>query len=106
MLWFVAAFTIASIVFLITSEKVMENSAPDASSIDKLSKYSLVILPLVVLSWVIIAIASAPTTHFAGTAIGFVLTSCSIALPSAHKYLAPLATLTFASLLIELALYL
>ena len=106
MFWFIAAFAIASVVFLITPEKVTENTGSQPLFVDKLSKHSLIILPILVLSWVIIAIASAPTTHFAGTAIGFVLTSCSIALPSAHKYLAPLATLTFASLLIELALYL
>ncbi|MGS0824660.1 hypothetical protein ACVBIO_02490 [Shewanella sp. 0m-8] len=106
MLWFMAAFAIAPIVFLITPEKVTETTATDTSSIDKLSKYSLVILPLVVLSWVVIAIATAPVTHFAGTAIGFALTSCAIALPSTHKYIAPLACLTFASLFIELALYL
>ncbi|WP_220759787.1 hypothetical protein [Shewanella sp. MBTL60-112-B1] len=106
MFWFIAAFAIATVVFLVTPEKV--SSAPDnqASLADKLSKHSLIILPIIVLSWLIIAIASAPVTHFAGTAIGFVLTSCSIALPSTHKYMAPLATLTFASLLIELALYL
>ncbi|GIU33928.1 hypothetical protein L2719_17835 [Shewanella schlegeliana] len=106
MLWFIAAFAIATVMFFITPEKVTSNSDCQSSIVDKLSKYSLVILPLLVLSWLIIAIVSAPVMHFAGTAIGFVLTSCAIALPSTHKYLAPLATLTFASLLIELALYL
>ncbi|ABZ75748.1 conserved hypothetical protein [Shewanella halifaxensis HAW-EB4] len=106
MFWFIAAFAIASVVFLLTPEKIMDSSDKRTSLADKLSKHSLVILPVLVLSWLIIAIASAPVTHFAGTAIGFVLTSCAIALPSTHKYLAPLAALTFASLIIELALYL
>lgn len=106
MSWFIAAFAIASIVFIITPEKVTNQVDSQASTVDKLGKHSLVILPVIVLSWVVIAIASAPVTHFAGTAIGFILTSCAIALPNTHKYLALLATLTFASLLIELALYL
>ena len=106
MFWFIAAFAIASVVFIITPEKVSSHSDTQPSSVDKLTKHSLVILPILVLSWLVIAIASAPVTHFAGTAIGFVLTSCAIALPSTHKYIALLATLTFASLLIELALYL
>ncbi|GIU28994.1 hypothetical protein [Shewanella sp. MBTL60-007] len=106
MSWFIAAFAIATVMFFITPEKVIDKADNQPSIVDKFSKHSLVILPLLVLSWLIIAIASSPIIHFAGTAIGFVLTSCAIALPSAHKYLAPLATLTFASLLIELALYL
>lgn len=106
MFWFVAAFVIATVIFIITPEKVTSHQSTKVSTVDKLSQHSLVILPVIVLSWIIIAIASAPVTHFAGTAIGFVLTSCAIALPSTHKYIALLASLTFASLLIELALYL
>ncbi len=106
MFWFIAAFAIATVMFLITPEKISETANNHASIADKLSKHSLIILPIVILSWIVVAIASAPVTHFAGTAIGFVLTSCSIALPRTHKYIAPLAALTFASLLIELALYL
>ncbi|QQX79096.1 hypothetical protein JK628_16245 [Shewanella sp. KX20019] len=106
MLWFIAAVTVASIMFLLTPEKAVERAESTAPLLDKLRQHSMLILPITILTWVILAIASAPVTPFAGAAIGFVLTSCTVALPQLHKYLALIASLTFSALLIELALYL
>ncbi|MFT5787953.1 MAG: hypothetical protein ACI8SJ_000048 [Shewanella sp.] len=106
MLWFIAALTVASIMFLLTPEKAVERADSKAPLLDMLRQHSMLILPLTILTWVVVAIISAPVTPFAGTAIGFVLTSCAVALPQLHKYLALVASLTFGALLIELALYL
>ncbi|PKG58308.1 hypothetical protein CXF83_07785 [Shewanella sp. Choline-02u-19] len=106
MLWFIVALTVASIMFLLTPEKVVERTESTTSFLDKFSQHSLLVLPVTILTWMVVAIMSAPVTPFAGTAIGFVLTSCAVALPQLHKYLAVIASLTFGALLIELALYL
>lgn len=106
MLWFIAAIAVASIMFLLTPEKVVERAESTTSFLNKFSQHSLLVLPVTILTWVVAAIMSAPVTPFAGTAIGFVLTSCAVALPQLHKYLAVIASLTFGALLIELTLYL
>ncbi|MCL1048567.1 hypothetical protein L2755_02815 [Shewanella abyssi] len=106
MLWFIAAVAIASIMFLLTPEKAVERAESTAPFLDKLRQHSMLMLPITILTWMVMAIISAPVTPFAGTAIGFVLTSCAVALPQLHRYLAVIASLTFGALLIELALYL
>ncbi|GIU09549.1 hypothetical protein TUM4261_18030 [Shewanella sp. c952] len=106
MLWFIIAIIAASIMFVFTPEKAVQHADNSPSFFSKLSQHSLLLLPIIVLTWLVVAIISAPITPFAGTAVGFVLTSCAVALPQLHRYLAVIASLTFAALLIELSLYL
>ncbi|WOT06066.1 hypothetical protein [Shewanella youngdeokensis] len=106
MFWFIAALALGSVIFVLTPEKAVNQADNGPSIFDKLSQQSLLILPLIILTWVIVAIVSAPMTPFAAAAIGFVLTAATVALPQLHKYLAPIAGLTFVSLLLELILFL
>ena len=106
MLWFIAALALASIMFFFTPEKAVQSTDYSSSFFKKLSQHSLLALPIIILTWLVVAIVRAPMTPFAGTAVGFVLTSCTVAVPQLHRYLALIASLTFAALLLELTLYL
>ncbi|MDB2387008.1 hypothetical protein N9W21_06650 [Shewanella sp.] len=103
MLWFIAAIT-TGVVFLLAPEKAIENNKLTSYMLSKLNQYSLLLLPALILIWLVLAIFNTPSVPFAGTALGFVLTSCAVALTQLHKYLAGMAGVTCCALLTEVIL--
>ncbi|MBW8184399.1 hypothetical protein [Shewanella nanhaiensis] len=99
MLWFVAAFIIASGIFKFAPANVTSQTIAKSSK-DGLGHISLSVLPIVILTWLLITIFQGEGNSFGAASFGFIVTACSIALPRMHKFIIPCALLTSISLII------
>lgn len=101
MYWFISAFIVASAIFFLMPQK----NAVEVSN-TKLKPHlplSLLILPLVVLSWLVFDTLLNGGNYATVAAFGFVATACLIALPKLHPYIMPSALLTALALIAMVA---
>ncbi len=103
MLWFIAAFVIATGVYKFAPANVTTQSIADSSK-DGLGHVGLFILPGLVLLWLLFTILQEGSNSYGAASLGFVLTACSIAMTKFHKYMIPCAVITIISTIIG-ALY-
>lgn len=98
MFWFIGAFLIATAIFLFAPDKV--SVQPEQSPQRKSQGHiSLFILPVIVLAWLLFTLIDGHNGTYGPAAIGFVLTSCSIAQAKFHKFIIPCASITVISLI-------
>lgn len=98
MYWFLSAFIVASAIFFLAPEKVSLDA--NNAKIKRHLPVSLLILPVIVLSWLIIDALTHGATDTTVAALGFVITACLIALPKLHRFIMPCALLTAVSLIV------
>lgn len=101
MYWFISAFIVASAIFFIAPQK-----APlevNSTKIKRHLPFSLLILPIMVLSWLVINAITNGANYATVAAFGFVSTACLIALPKLHRYIMPCALLTVIALIVMVA---
>ncbi|AQS37491.1 hypothetical protein Sps_02333 [Shewanella psychrophila] len=103
MFWFIGAFLIASAIFLFAPEQASVKSEK-VSARKSQGHISLFILPVIVLAWLLFTLLDGHNGSYGAAAIGFVLTSCSIAHSKFHKFIIPCACLTAVSLIISVIL--
>ncbi|WP_394200200.1 hypothetical protein [Shewanella waksmanii] len=100
MTWFIAAFTIATAIFIFGPKQVSEQQTHKNSELPK--QWSLLVLPIVVLGWFAVTQLNSQTSMFDIVALGFVLSACSIALPVLRRFILPCAGLTSVALIIAI----
>lgn len=101
MLWFLTAFIVASAIFKFAPAQAIEHD--DASTIDKYLPLALTVLPGIALLWLIVNLVTMPMNNYSLAAIGFVMTACTVALPSLKKLALPAAMLTILFVLLSIS---
>lgn len=99
MLWFIAAFIIATGVYKFTPANVTTQTIANSNK-DGLGHIGLFILLGVVLLWLLFTVFQEGTNSYAAASFGFVLTACTIALAKFHKFMIPCALITVISIII------
>jgi len=102
MYWLILGFVIISAVIICLPQKmsfVMVNDPKLTGK--KMTHYTLLLLPILVLAWLLVTLFNGSNTHFGATAISFVLSACALALPKLHKLILPCAILTAICFFIE-----
>lgn len=99
MLWFITAFIVASVIFKFAPAQAVEHD--DTSTIDKYLPLALAALPGAALLWLVVSLITMPTNNYSLAAIGFVLTACTVALPSLKKLALPAALMTILLVLLS-----
>ncbi|QLE84694.1 MULTISPECIES: hypothetical protein [Shewanella] len=100
MTWFIAAFTIATAIFLFGPKEVSDQQTQKHSELPK--QLSLLLLPVIMLAWFAVTQLNSQTSMFDIVALGFVLSACSIALPTLRRFILPCAGLTSVALIAAL----
>lgn len=98
MYWFISAFIVAAAIFLFAPQKV--SAQANKLETNSFLPFSLLILPVVVLCWLIVETIANGANYATIAVIGFVVTACLIALPQWHKFLMPAALLTATGLIV------
>ncbi|MCL1126551.1 hypothetical protein [Shewanella surugensis] len=102
MYWLILGFVIISAVIVLLPQNMSFEMADDPKlTSKKVTHYTLLLLPILVLAWLLVTLFNGSNTHFGATAISFVLSACAIALPKLHKLILPCAILTAICLLAE-----
>ncbi|MGL4615346.1 MAG: hypothetical protein ACRCVV_15890 [Shewanella sp.] len=99
MYWFIAAFTAASAILVFAPSQVAMTTNRRHQ---RYLPLSLLILPLLVMSWLLFDVLSNGPTYASIAALGFVATACLIAHRAWHKYIMHSALLTALSLMVML----
>ncbi len=92
MLWFITAFIVASAIFKFAPVHAIEHE--DNNNFDKYLPIALIVLPSITLVWLVVNLYTEPMNNYSLAAIGFILTACTVALPSLKKLALPAALLT------------
>ncbi|MGL5392955.1 MAG: hypothetical protein ACRDA8_16515 [Shewanella sp.] len=98
MYWFIAAFIVASAIFVFAPSQVamkVNHSHPQ-----RYLPLSLLILPGLVMNYLVLDALSNGPSYSSIAALGFVATACLIARRNWHKYIMLSAVLTALSLLV------
>jgi len=98
MYWFIAAFTAASAILVFAPSQVAMTTNHRRHL--RYLPLSLLILPLLVMSWLLFDVLSNGPTYASVAALGFVATACLIARRAWHKYIMRSALLTALSLMV------
>ncbi|WP_298774790.1 hypothetical protein [uncultured Shewanella sp.] len=102
MYWLILGFVAVSAVIVCLPQSMSLAIADDPKlSSKKLTHFALLLLPIIVLAWLLITLMNGNNTHFGATAISFVLTSCTVALPRLHKLILVSAMLTAICFIME-----
>ncbi|MFT5704750.1 MAG: hypothetical protein ACI8SK_000703 [Shewanella sp.] len=99
MLWFIAAFVIATAVFKFAPANVTTQTIANSNK-DGLGHIGLFILPGLVLLWLLFTVFQEGSNSYVAASFGFVLTACSIALTKFHKFMIPCALITITSIIV------
>ncbi|WP_299006050.1 hypothetical protein [uncultured Shewanella sp.] len=102
MYWLILGFVVVSAIIVLLPQNMSLAIADDPKlSSKKITHFMLLLLPIMVLAWLLITLINGNNTHFGATAIGFVLTACTVAIPRLHKLILPAAMLTALCFIME-----
>ncbi|WP_299490384.1 hypothetical protein [uncultured Shewanella sp.] len=102
MYWLILGFVVVSAIIIFLPQNMTFAIVDDPKlSTKKITHYTLLLLPITVLAWLLVTLSNGNNIHFGATAISFVLTSCTIALPQLHRLILSTAALTAISFIIE-----